>query len=182
MRKMFKQAKGILRYRERTGDQEFGPPQKDYRQCEKCRAIYYEKSWHHSNHINAASLVGSRHKFWVTHCPACKMTDDHQYEGIAIIENIPKKYQNELFHMIKGYGLRAYKKDCQHRVIAINKEEKGKWVVTTTENQLAAKLAKKIKEVFDKVEVKTSYSQEPDDVERVSVKFNPYFSFMPERG
>lgn len=176
---MFRQQKGILRYRERTEDQEFGPAQKDYRQCEKCRAIYHEKSWYHSNHINAASLASSRHKFWVTRCPACKMIDDHQYEGVVVIENIPKKYQGELYRLVRGFGSRAYKKDCQHRVIAINKEEKGKWMVTTTENQLAAKLGKKIKEVFDKAHVKISFSEEPDDVERVLVEFTPYLSFRP---
>ena len=182
MRKMFKKPHDIMLYRERTEEQEFGLPQKDYRQCQTCKAIYHDKSWHHGKGINPASLLGSHHKLWLTRCPACKMIGEHQYEGIVVIESIPRKYQNELFHMINGYGLRAYKKDCQHRIIAITKEEQAKWIVMTTENQLAAKLGKKIKEVFDKVEVKTSYSTEPDDVERVFVKFRPYLSFMPEGG
>lgn len=177
MKKMFKHPRDIMLYKERTEEQEFGLAKKDYRQCEKCRAIYYEKAWHHGNHINAASLARLRRRLWTTRCPACKMMDDHQYEGVVVINDIPRKYEDELFHMIKGYGARAYARDCQHRVIAINKEQKGIWVVTTTENQLAARLGKKIREVFDQVEVKHSHSQEPDDVERVSVKFKPNLMF-----
>jgi hypothetical protein len=179
MQNMFKKPKDIMLYKERTEEQEFGPPQKDYRQCQKCRAIYFSKSWHHGSLINIAGLLGSRHKVWDTTCPACKMMEDNQYEGVVVIENIPKKYQNELFHLIKGFGVRAFNRDCQHRIIAIQKEASYKWVITTTENQLAGKLAKKIQEVFDKVEVKSSYSKQPDDVERVRIEFRPYLSFFP---
>ena len=43
--------------------------------------------------------------------------------------------------------------------------------------QKAGKIANKIREAFNRVEVQISYSQAPDDVERANVIFQPYYSF-----
>ena len=181
MRKMFKKPHNIALYPERTEFQEFGKPDRGYRRCRVCNAIYYDKSWHREKQARLHRLL-SLHKIWVATCPACQMIRDHEFEGKIMIENIPARFQDELCHLIKGFGARAYEQDCQHRIIAVTKEDKRAWIVTTTENQLAEKIAKKIKEVFDKVEVKTSYSRAPDDVERVRVSFKPFYEFENKRG
>lgn len=45
------------------------------------------------------------------------------------------------------------------------------WEVTVTENQLANKLAKKIKDHFNKVTAKTRFAGAPSDVAEVTIEF-----------
>ncbi len=56
------------------------------------------------------------------------------------------------------------------RLINLKKTEGG-FIATTTENQLAVKLAKKIKDVFKKVDYKISYSSSPSDVAYITLNF-----------
>ena len=103
-------------------------------------------------------------------CPACNMVKNKQFEGeIAISGFLPEAEEN-LIHLIKAFGRRAEQRDNQHRVIAIKKNKSG-IIVTTTENQLAVKIAKKIKDTFKKVEMKISYSPQPSDVAYVKLEF-----------
>lgn len=170
MRKMFKTPHDIMLYRERTEEQELGLAKKGFRLCRTCRAVYFNKSWHHRNTIDIAATKKNRRPR-VTKCPACTMIADHQFEGLLIIEDIPRRLETELSRLIKSYCKKAYQKDCQHRLIALDKNRRGVWRVTTTENQLASKLAHKIKGVFNKVTAEVAYSKEPDDVERTTVRF-----------
>ena len=62
-------------------------------------------------------------------------------------------------------------KDPMDRLIDIKKS--GKMLtITTTENQLALKLAKKIKEVFKKVDMATKFAKESHDDVLITLIFN----------
>lgn len=147
---------------------------KIYRTCRVCKAIYFNKSWHHGDQINI-DVVKKNHFAWTTRCPACKMVESHRFEGLITIQNIPGRLSKELLRLVKEYSNRAYEKDCQHRLIEVLKQDPKTWIVTTTENQLANKLARKISESFDHVDVKVSYSPEPREVVKVLVDFLPLF-------
>jgi len=136
--------------------------------CGDCRAVFYKKSWHHST-INLKSVKESSAVNFVL-CPACQMIKNHQFEGQIIIQNIPLAEMGELVNLIKGYCDRAYQKDPLDRLITI-KRTGDSLAVTTTENQLANKLAKKIKDAFNKVKTKTSFQKAPGDLARVVVEF-----------
>jgi hypothetical protein len=56
------------------------------------------------------------------------------------------------------------------RIIGVKKEGKD-LVVTTTENQLANKLAKKIQSTYSNVTAKTSFTKEPSDTALAIVEF-----------
>jgi hypothetical protein len=175
MKNMFKHPHNIMLYKERTEFQEQGHAKKEYGECRICRAVYYRKSWHHRSAVNIEKIK-KQQSLWATRCPACKMIADHQYEGMITIENIPGHYETELLRLVKAYTHRAYQKDCQHRLIAVHQDAPHTWRVTTTENQLAVKLARKVRSVFNKVTLNVSFSKEPDDVERVTVRFQPLLS------
>jgi len=136
--------------------------------CSECNAVYFKKSWHHNlrNYKNLREDLPI--KFAV--CPACQMIKNKQFEGEIIIENAPSKIQNELINLIKSFCRRAYEKNPMHRLIEIKNSPRG-IRITTTENQLAVKLAKKIKEVFKKAEMKISYSSAPSDVVYIKLEF-----------
>lgn len=137
--------------------------------CAKCHAFYYAKSWHHSADL-LTPREARRLKITFTLCPADKMIVDGLYEGELLIENAPPRLHLELLNLIKQFGARAYARDCQHRIIGIRRV-KNVFIVTTTENQLAQKLARKIKDVFNKVTLAVSHSREPHETERVRATF-----------
>lgn len=158
--------------------------------CRKCNAVYYNKSWHHNLRHYKKLRENLLVKFSL--CPACLILKNKQFEGEIIINNIPLRFYNELINLIRAFCQRAYQKDPMDRLIAItqtntdktrtNTDSRYKSVlspfrsvslrITTTENQLAVKLAKKIKEVFNKVKMKISYSSAPSDVVYIKMEFN----------
>ncbi len=99
------------------------------------------------------------------------MAAHHLYEGELTIENVPAKVRKELSQLVKHFGKTATERDPQDRIIDI--ERKGaSWRITTTENQLASRLAKKVRESFKKhVAVHISHSKEPYEVDRVRATF-----------
>lgn len=175
---MFKSYHNIMLYKERTEFEEFGHAKSDYQRCRNCESIYFRKSWHHQRDLEKAKIK-KLHTLKPTLCPACKMIKNRQFEGELIIQNIPKQIQGELIHMIKAYLKRAYDEDCQHRLIAINTADPTNWSITLTENQMANKMAQKIRSVFDKVDVKVTLSKAPEDVMRVKVNFQPLLTLIP---
>lgn len=136
--------------------------------CPVCHSVYYKKSWHHSKDKVSNAKVKLSKKL----CPACQMIKDKEFEGQLTIGGFPPDLKADLIQLIKNFCQRAFKRDPMDRLIGI-KTESGGLTVTTTENQLAVKLAKKIKEVFNKykVQIKISYSPEPSDVAYIKINF-----------
>lgn len=143
--------------------------------CQGCGAAYYKKHWHRSleklNLAETESVAKKDKSVKFTLCPACTMIANKQYEGRLIIKNIPDKLAEELESLIRGFCERAYDRDPLDRLIDIKKLSNGDWEVTTTENELANKLGKKIKDNFNKTTTRTIFNAEPGDVTEVTVEF-----------
>ncbi len=169
------------------------PEQEEYRRgklglvfCKECKAVYYKKSWHHnlsqklkSSAKDGSASGGKNQKF--VFCPACQMIKNRQFEGEIIIKNIPSKIYDDLVNLVKTFSHRAYRADPMDRLIGIkniginqlkNQHKSASLVITLTENQLAVKLAKKIKEVFKKAKIEISYSPAPSDVVYIKLTFD----------
>jgi len=178
MKKMFQIRSGgfrpnnVMLYPERNEAQEFGHPRKNTGVCAWCGAVYRGKAWHHPDAVRR-KLKTRPQAAWLGVCGACEMIRNGLFEGQVVISDIPLSFSKELSGLIRAFVGRAYAKDCQHRMIALHKESDTTWVVTVTENQLANKLARKIRDVFKHVDVRVSYSRQGDDVERVRVHFQP---------
>lgn len=99
------------------------------------------------------------------------MIKNKEFEGQLTISNFPSALKKDLIKLIKNFCQRAYERDPMDRLISINQRP---LVITLTENQLAVKLAKKIKEVFNKnkVQIKISYSPAPSDAVYIKINFN----------
>lgn len=106
----------------------------------------------------------------ITHiiCPACKMKAENLFEGEIRILKITKEHDKEIANMIDVFKEKAVSIDPQHRILEI-KRNKDEVVITFTENQMAVRLAKKIKSAFKKATVKISHSAEPYEVSRVEL-------------
>ena len=100
------------------------------------------------------------------------MIKNKEFEGKLTISDFPLALEADLNKLIKNFCQRAFERDALHRLIDI-KSDSGSLMATTTENQLAVKLAKKIKEVFgkNKIQIKISYSADPGDTVYIKIKF-----------
>ena len=99
------------------------------------------------------------------------MIEERAFEGEILIEEFPTHHRKELLRLARKFGERAMKRDPQDRIIKIEETEKG-YRITTTENQLADRLAKKIKDVFNTVDIHFSYSSGPEEVDRIHIIFH----------
>lgn len=170
MAKIFRRQYDVSLAKRKRDEDEFGPGKKGIIICPECGCAYFKKSWHHDfkglPDVKEGKDIPVKFKL----CPADQMIKNHQFEGEVRIKNIPQKYRADLEKLIAAFGKRAYNRDPMDRIINIKKSG-ANWIVTTTENQLANKLAKKISQTFKKSKVKTSFIQEPGDVARSVVEF-----------
>lgn len=135
--------------------------------CPTCRNIHYLGRWHQADSDVLAELKTTvNHEFRRERCPACKMIEGHTFEGELFIEHFPESTHEELMNLIHAYAKRAEIDDPQARIIDIEDTEKGQRI-TTTENQLAVRLGKKIKDTFNAVNLNISHAKEPQEVSRV---------------
>jgi|SRR6056297_910646 len=149
-------------------ESEFGPGKKDILVCEKCKAAYWYKSWHHNldeyPHLDKEKRV----KFVL--CPACKMIKENKFEGELKVFSVSPKIRKDLINTIQNVGETAYQRDCQKRLIYLKKKKDGeKLEARTTENQLAVRIGKKIAQSFDG-DIEIKHSKE-ETVSRVKVDF-----------
>ncbi|OGY67824.1 MAG: hypothetical protein A3I24_01465 [Candidatus Harrisonbacteria bacterium RIFCSPLOWO2_02_FULL_41_13b] len=187
MANIFKRSYNVNLPKSRSEAEEFGPGKKGLVMCQNCDSTYFKKSWHHDlENVEVSEKKDVPIRFVL--CPACQMIKNKQYEGRIVIKNVPEKSMVKLEELINGFCRRAYERDPMDRLIEIKKTRSAgsrlrqgfggqagqvfsEWIVTTTENQLANKLAQKIKSSFSGVKTKTKFNKEPSDVVGVVVDF-----------
>lgn len=128
-------------------ESEFGKSKKGIIICKKCNAMLWQGSWHHESEIKKNIKKNKYNGFSI--CPACKMIEDNMYEGELIIRNVNPEIKKYIINTIKNKGKKGFKNDSQDRVISVNDDHDGKMNIFTTENQLALKIARKIKKSFN---------------------------------
>lgn len=150
--------------------EEFGREHKGIIECPQCHNVHFKKMWHapgsSPKHAEGEVVAHAREEL----CPACKMIKDHLFEGELFVEEAPAEHKTELLNLIHNVGKHATEIDPQHRIIEIEETDNG-LRITTTENQLVDRIAKKVQEAFKGVDVRSSHSKEPYEVDRVHVVF-----------
>lgn len=121
--------------------EEFGPGKTGIVMCPSCSAVYYNKSWHHSM-LHYDELNESKQVAFLL-CPACAMWKNHQWEGELRIDEAPRQFEEQIRNTILSVANEAYRRDPMDRVFDIKKKGR-KWIVYTSENQLAHRIALKI--------------------------------------
>ncbi len=150
---------------------EFGPGKRGLVFCPRGEAVYYKKSWHHTSEFFSNPPDFTKKKGIIFKlCPADMMLKNKQYEGEITIRNVPEAVREDLVRRIENMGETAMRIDVLDRVSEIAVKESG-IRVTTTENQLAQKIAKNIAAAFKKkVAMRISRGKE-SDVVRVTIDF-----------
>ena len=138
--------------------------------CESCDIYNFKKGWHH----DADSFVSKRESKDIpvsfALCPACAMINGKRYGGKVMVKNIPPAQKKDLMNMVKGYCDRAFSQDPLDRLIGVV-QDGNSLVITVTKNQHAQRLAKKIKDAFNKVKVSNLNMREQGDVANITVEF-----------
>lgn len=154
--------------RSRTEDEEFHS-QKGLVLCEDCGAAHFKKRWYHGiEKISVNEDKGPSVKFEM--CPACRMIKNKQYEGRITVKNLPERFASRLEEVTREFSNRAFERDPMDRLIEIKKDGDN-WVITTTENEMANKLAHKIKGSFSGAKSRTHFAGDPSDVAEVVIDF-----------
>lgn len=142
--------------------------------CPDCRSVYHKKRWQHSVDALGAKeveqMTGKDTKIKFHICPACEMIQRGQYEGRIRIYHVPPQAEKALEELIRGFCKGAFEIDPMDRLIGIKKQD-DLWQVTTTENQLANKVGRRIKNIFSRTKVKTHFTGGGSDVAEVIVEF-----------
>lgn len=124
---------------------EFEMAKGEYLICPECYSVYFRGSWHHALSGDKDLKENKNLKFTI--CPADKMIKAKQFEGQLLLEGVPAEIKKDLFNLVENTGGMAFKKDPMDRIISI-KDKNGQVEILTTENQLAQRIAGKIKESF----------------------------------
>ncbi|MBU4338192.1 hypothetical protein KKD57_01395 [Patescibacteria group bacterium] len=148
---------------------EFGPGKVNVLMCKDCNAVYFRKSWHHR--LKEGKEISEDKPARIVICPACQMVKDKMFEGQIILKNAPADKKGEVLNLVKNVGKRAFARDPMDRIISI-KEQGGEIEILTTENQLAASIAKQIKRAFkgETEKMKISWSHQ-ESVVRIVLNF-----------
>ena len=134
---------------------EFGKAMGDYVFCPQGEAVYYKKSWHHaSDFFTRMPDMKQDKNVSFKLCPAHEMEKNKQYEGEVVIKSVPVEVRDELVSLIEHMGEHAMRADVLDRVFGM-KWTRDQLIVTTSENQLAQKIGRKIKQTFKKHTVET---------------------------
>lgn len=151
--------------------EEFGPARREFIFCPHGEAVYYKKSWHHTSKFFRNPPDFKKEKsIRFRECPAHEMLKNKQYEGEIIVKNVPASVRADLVRLVENMGERAMRKDVLDCVLGLEVRTK-ELRVTTSENQLAQRIAGKITATFAKhARAKISRAKE-DDVVRVVVDF-----------
>ena len=151
-----------------------GNPSVGIAYCPKCNSAYEKKSWKHAIVKARKLLYGPAKKngnIKSVLCPACRMAEEHLFEGEIIITNVPSEFLSDLRHLILRFAENAKRRSPLHRLLKMERVGTG-LRITTTENQLAGRLAKKIVESFKHhVTLNVVFSREPYEKEFVRLAF-----------
>lgn len=152
----------------RKATEEFGPGRKDFILCPAGGEAYFQKSWHAS--ISESSHLKESKRIQYRLCPFHQMVKNKQFEGEIVIEKVPDKNHDELVRLIERSGEHAQRSDPMDRIIRIE-TKKDVIRVETSENQMAQKIANKIRSRFSKTKRTVSRGKENSDVVRIRILF-----------
>ncbi len=148
--------------------EEFGPGKVEFTVCPEGGEVYYHKYWHHA--LEDFKHLSEKKKIVFKLCPFHLMVKNKQYEGELIIEGVPAKYRQELIRLIENSGEHGYRADPMDRIIKM--ENKGNAIrVELSENQLAQKIANKIRDRFKNTTRAVKRGGGESDVIRIKINF-----------
>ena len=116
--------------------------------CPHGEAVYFKKSWHKTSYFfDKAPDLKKAPGIIFRLCPAHEMLKNHQYEGEIVLLHVPEKFKKEIMRLVEAMDDYGRMRDVLDRVLT-TEVKKDEIRFTTSENQLAKKIGKKIVNSF----------------------------------
>ena len=112
--------------------------------CERCGAVYLNKTWRAGERTSRTSLVGVG---W-TLCPACTQVEDAEYFGrVRVTAPLPPGRELEVRRRIWRVEGRARHTQPERRTVRIDRGRAGLEILTTSQ-KLAHRIARELEKAF----------------------------------
>lgn len=112
--------------------------------CERCGAVYRNKTWRAGERTRSTSLVGIG---W-TLCPACAQVEDQEYFGrVRVTAPLDPDRERDVRHRIWRVEGRARYTQPERRTVRIDQGREGLEILTTSQ-KLAHRIARELEKAF----------------------------------
>jgi len=112
--------------------------------CERCGAVYRNKTWRAGQRTRSTSLVGVG---W-TRCPACVQVEGGEYFGrVRVIGAVDADREAEIRRRVERVEERARYTQPERRTVRIDRERAGLEILTTSQ-KLAHRIARELEKAF----------------------------------
>ncbi len=112
--------------------------------CERCGAVYRNKTWRAGERTRRTSLVGVG---W-TLCPACQQVEDQEYFGrLRVTEPLAPERELEVRRRIWKVEGRARHTQPERRLVLIERTRRGLEILTTSQ-KLGHRIARELEKAF----------------------------------
>ena len=139
--------------------------------CPHGEAVYFKKSWHKTSYFfDKAPDLKNETGIIFKLCPAHEMMKNHQYEGEIVLLHVPEKFKKEIMRLVEAMDDYGQMRDVLDRVLT-TEIKKDEIRFTTSENQLAKKIGKKIVNSFKNHAKMDVHQGREDTVVRVYIDF-----------
>lgn len=142
--------------------------------CTACRMFFDRRTWKTpTEELWRKIMRWEKGKIKISLCPSCKTIKEHLFGGEIEILRIPSEFMFNLIRLIHRFTEKAEAHSQEQRLIAVEGDRR-RLRVTTTENQLAGRLAKKIMESFkNHAALEIVFSREPHEKQYARLTFLP---------
>lgn len=132
------------------------------RECERCMAIFFDGHWHKLKSKAVVSVLKKEVAVLHDVCEACRIESAAHGPVGAVgevrIAEVPERIRRDVLRTVANVGRTAISRDPEERIISIDEVGKG-YRVTTTENQLAVRIGKKLDSAFKGGRIAIRYSE-----------------------
>jgi NMD protein affecting ribosome stability and mRNA decay len=136
--------------------------------CRGCGAVFWEKRWRQN--LDAIDRIPKDFRITYVRCPACAQAAAGVFEGELEVTGIPADRFGEVVRTIRAMAERARERDPMDRLLSFEAMPAlGRVRVTLSENQLAKRLGRKLKEAYG-AKVAVTFSEEESTI-RVKAVF-----------
>lgn len=112
--------------------------------CERCRAVYRNKTWRAGERTRRTSVVGVG---WAL-CPACAQVQDQEYFGrVKVTAPLEPERELEVRRRIWRVEGRAHYTQPERRTVRIDRSTAGLEILTTSQ-KLAHRIARELEKAF----------------------------------
>lgn len=136
--------------------------------CRTCGAVFWKKLWRQD--LGAITRLPNDYRITYVICPACQAAVNRLFEGEIEVTGVPAERFGEAVRQIRNVGEQARSRDPMDRILTFEAAPgAGRIRVTTSENQLAKRIARKLKETY-RAKVTIALSKEESTI-RIRVAF-----------